>query len=1006
MRRPQLLVLQGILLAFCLFWPTTGPLTFARTEPENGGQSHPPEPVQGMFNSSTPSLIPVEGHDGRRLEFYLLTEARQVEATLLDSTGAKIEAFLLIPVNGLADLSFQPKGSGSHTISLKARLFGTRPLPFRLTTGVSQTADETVTGARRVLGLAGTYRGGTCPEPLLGQLADSVAIFKKANSRQDEGMALYLLGEFNEAKGAHQPALNYYQSAESVFLRPKKAEALCLIWERLFRVAFRLEKFELAPAYLSQLMESRRNSGPPEALPPVLEEFGAFYRLFGKWERSTRFYLEAITIHRKNGDNVRGNRAESRLGEVLARFGFHQDALEMLGRTSKWQKSFGDELDFVWTRLRFGECLLGKEKPETVRPILDECLTGFRKHDDRFGEARALAALALLESESGNPDKAAPLFLDAIRILPKTGETIGFEVDFLLGLGEAELLAGRLGDASRHVESAIAEIERIRRTLSNDFLKVGLSDRWAGPYELLSRIRLAAHRASPGQARLEDAFLTLEMGRGRILVEHLWAGKAFQLKQKAVSAEQSRSTRRLAELDLALAGMTDDPERAGNLGRARDEVWRAWRVAMGKSIANRREFDGSNGRSGFQQQTFEKLRELLDDDTVLVDFSVGKRDIIRWKMTRKGVEATTLPLTQADLLVHILNLRRACSERARVIKFEIPEARAERITLGDRQFPEVSAAIGKALFGDLEEELSGKRLLIVGDGILNFLPVAALRLPASGKYLIETCEPVLIPSLSFLAVLRRNRESGVSPTQTVRIVADPVFTALDQRLKTSATDSEIARINPEARRAFQEDEGSTRDWPPARLEFTRQEAFSIAELAGVGKNVVNLGLEASTSVFSSPDVKDFRILHIATHSFIHPLKPDFSGILLSLFDSNGKPVDGFINAIQISELDLPLELVVLSSCRTALGQEVRGEGVLGIARSFHLAGAARVMASLWSVQDESTSVLMADTYRGMLGPKKLRPSAALREAQLKMMKNPRWVSPYYWAAFTIQGEPR
>lgn len=167
MRWPQLLVLQGILLVFCLFWPTTGPLTFARTESENAERNRPPEPVQGMFNPVTPTLIPVDDPDGRRLDFHLLTEARQVEA-----------------------------------------------------------------------------------------------------------------------KGAEQQALDSYQLAQGGFLRPRRTEALCLVWERLSQVAFRLKKYDLVFSYLTQLMDSRRKSGPPEALPPALEEFGALYRLFGKWERA------------------------------------------------------------------------------------------------------------------------------------------------------------------------------------------------------------------------------------------------------------------------------------------------------------------------------------------------------------------------------------------------------------------------------------------------------------------------------------------------------------------------------------------------------------------------------------------------------------------------------------------------------------------------------------------------------------------------------------------------
>jgi CHAT domain-containing protein len=100
---------------------------------------------------------------------------------------------------------------------------------------------------------------------------------------------------------------------------------------------------------------------------------------------------------------------------------------------------------------------------------------------------------------------------------------------------------------------------------------------------------------------------------------------------------------------------------------------------------------------------------------------------------------------------------------------------------------------------------------------------------------------------------------------------------------------------------------------------------------------------------------------------------------------------------------LPAELVVLSACQSGLGKETKGEGLVGLTQGFMYAGARRVVVSLWNVNDKATADLMQRFYRGML-KEKLTPSAALRKAQGEMWQQRQWQSPYYWAAFTMQGE--
>ena len=152
-------------------------------------------------------------------------------------------------------------------------------------------------------------------------------------------------------------------------------------------------------------------------------------------------------------------------------------------------------------------------------------------------------------------------------------------------------------------------------------------------------------------------------------------------------------------------------------------------------------------------------------------------------------------------------------------------------------------------------------------------------------------------------------------------------------------------------------------------------------------------------------LRDYRIVHFATHGLINNQNPDLSGIVLSLVDEQGRPQNGFLRLYDIYNLKLEADLVVLSACQTALGKDIKGEGLVGLTRGFMYAGAPRVVASYWRIDDRATADMMKRFYTAMLKDG-LRPAAALRAAQVSMLQDKRWQSPHYWAAFTIQGEWR
>ncbi len=271
------------------------------------------------------------------------------------------------------------------------------------------------------------------------------------------------------------------------------------------------------------------------------------------------------------------------------------------------------------------------------------------------------------------------------------------------------------------------------------------------------------------------------------------------------------------------------------------------------------------------------------------------------------------------------------------------------------------------------------------------------------------------PSASVLAVLRRETAGRRQPAKTVAVLADPVFEPDDPRLRAASGAAgrsanqapkmaHSAEARPPASQALRDFEaGRSGKLSFPRLAATRQEADAIVAMAPQGMTLRAIDFDASRATAMSPELAQYRIVHFATHGVFDNETPGLSAIMLSMFDQRGQARDGFLRLHDIYGLQLPTELVVLSACNTALGKQVRGEGLVGIVRGFMYAGAKRVVASLWKVDDEATGEMMSRFYLEMLQHDR-SPAAALREAQLAMWRQKRWQPPFYWAAFVLQGE--
>ncbi len=243
----------------------------------------------------------------------------------------------------------------------------------------------------------------------------------------------------------------------------------------------------------------------------------------------------------------------------------------------------------------------------------------------------------------------------------------------------------------------------------------------------------------------------------------------------------------------------------------------------------------------------------------------------------------------------------------------------------------------------------------------------------------------MIPSLStFLSKSAPQTEGKFS--KEVAVVADPIFDLGDDRVHVDAAGraSDTKRAGPAL----------------PRLTGTAQEAAGIEEAVGPGKVSLFLGASASVETILNPAMRDYRILHLATHGVLDASAPGLSGLVLSLVAPDGRAVPGFLKIHDIASLRLGSQLVVLSSCDSGAGDRLGGESVSGLAHAFLQAGARQVVSTLWSVDDDTSKQLMVDFY-GEMYEQGADPAEALRRSQLKMMQRPRRSAPYYWAGFEI-----
>jgi CHAT domain-containing protein len=496
---------------------------------------------------------------------------------------------------------------------------------------------------------------------------------------------------------------------------------------------------------------------------------------------------------------------------------------------------------------------------------------------------------------------------------------------------------------------------------------------------------------NPGQGYAAAALSVVERGRARSLLELLGESGA-EIRRDADPAllDRERELARLiagkAERQIRLLSGKHSEADAAALGKELDTL-----TAELDQVRSRIR-DKSPQYAELTQPAPLNLREIqaqvLDEDTLLLEYSLGVNRSFVWAVTERSAEAFALP-SRAEIEEAARRVYDLLTARNRRLPNETAAARAARLGAAGEAYFAAAAKAAQMLLAPVADRLGNKRLLIVGEGVLQYLPFAALADPISeSSPLMVKHEIVIAPSASAVAELRRETAGRRPAEKALAVLADPVFSADDARI--------AGNPHPAAQAA-------TRDF--VRLRFSRLEAEEIARLFPAARTLKALDFDASRETVLNPEFGRHRIVHFATHGVLNNERPELSGVVLSQVDRAGRPQNGWLRLYEVYNLRLASDLVVLSACQTALGGEINGEGLMGLTRGFLYAGAARVVSSLWEVDDRTSAQLMKRFYQGML-VRGERPAAALRAAQVAMWQTRGWDAPYYWGAYTLQGEWR
>ncbi|BAY95521.1 MULTISPECIES: CHAT domain-containing tetratricopeptide repeat protein [unclassified Tolypothrix] len=780
----------------------------------------------------------------------------------------------------------------------------------------------------------------------------------------------------------------------------------------------------------------------------ILLNIGNLEFVYGNFEQALIAYDQALSLHRKQQDYI---------SEVLALWGIaktYRDkndyikAFEAVKHALALSQKHNYSFLEIASNGMIGSIYLTKSDYKNALDTYKKTLVSFRKIGSLNKEAETLNSISIVYEFQTEHQQAINTLNEEIKLRRTLKDDTGeAQALYLIAINQRKL--GNLNAALPNIEAAIKIIENIRSNVKNSDLRTSYFATVQSYYKFKIDLLMELHKQDPSKGYNAQALETSDRSRARGLVELLTEARANI--RKGANPELLAEERRIQALidgkekvrfEIVNSDKIKNPIFKANAEKLQTEIDQL--LSQQKQLETEiRQTSSKYANLKYPQPlNLPQIQQQLDKDTLLLQYSLGSERSFLWVVSPNSLDTYELP-KKAEIDKSAINLfcliSRNSSKPPSLTHQDNPckNIKNQRIDVAAKE-------LSQLILSPAKDKLATKRLVIVADGALQYIPFAALAdvnsqpnstpqeekekpkdvvcstaggirvcspvQPQSLNYqpLLVNHEIVSLPSASAIAIQRQELATRPPAPKALAILADPVYNATDTRV-TNAQNKQLQKqdyLNLELEQSALKrsaDILNRQGW--TRLSGTRTEAETIFNLVPKSQGVQLLDFAANYTQATSSNLNQFRILHFATHGFVNDANPELSGLVLSLVNEQGKDIRGYLRLADLFNLDYPADLIVFSACETGLGKEIQGEGLVGLTRGLMYAGAERLVVSLWQVDDKGTSEFMQEFYQQMWQQNK-SPNQALRAAQLKMWQQEKWRNPNYWAAFTFLGEWR
>jgi CHAT domain-containing protein/tetratricopeptide (TPR) repeat protein len=835
---------------------------------------------------------------------------------------------------------------------------------------IFEEAGEKREQARALAAMGDAYENDRRRELAVQYYTKSLALSQEVGDKQLTARIFNGLGQTHSALGDHETGMSFYEKARALSEELNDRETLSNVLNNIAAYHIAHGRYAEGLEYLQKsikIMEGLGAGADRHSLALKLQNIGLIYRRQGQLDQALVYARKTLAIFEEIDDKFGVANLHNNIGVIYKCQGLYEQALEWFQKARQGFEALKATPGVARSLNNIGDTYRLQGRYDAALEALQQGLELREQNRDRGGMMLSLNNLGRLYQDQ---NKYAAM-LDAGRRAEKLAADLNSREDQWPAqerIGRALFALGQPAEARESFLGAIATVESLRRDVAGgeqqqqSFLENRLSP-WLGMVELLV-----------SQQKYAEALSFAEQSKARVLLDALQTGRTDLRKSWSEEEQQAEEQQRLRLVTLNTQLTTEirrdkpDPARVAELKGAVEKARLEYEDFETRLYVAHPELRLQRGEAPVIKS--EELAALLpDQSSALLEYVVSEDKTYLFVVTNRNKDA--------DVRVYTLPVKRDELSKQ-------TEAFRQQLARRDLGFRTAAVKLYDLLLKPAEAQLRGRsNLVITPDSTLWDLPFQTL-INSANHFMIEDAAIAYAPSLTVLREMtkRRRIEAAHATPATLLALGNPVIGS--DTLKRAALTLRDSKLDP--------------------LPEAEQEVKALGRLYGASRSKVYIGAEAREDRVKT-EASGAKILHFATHGILNNASPMYSHLALA---EGSAAEDGLLEAWELMQLNLHADLAVLSACETARGRIGAGEGMIGFSWAMFMAGVPSIVVSQWKVESAGTRDLMVNFHRGLIssGGTKQTKTEALRQAALKLMKNPETSHPFYWGGFVLVGDGR